>query len=66
MSMKKTLQQLRDERKLSQFALAVEAHVSLSTIAKIEGGRVEPRLSTARRLAAVFGLRLDDIAWPNP
>jgi len=48
---------------LSQEALARLADVSTSTIAKLEKGITGPRLDTARVIAGVLGVHVDDI-WP--
>ena len=53
----KTLQKLRKERGLSQQELANEARIDKKTVAHIEGGKGEPRVSTVERIAQV--LRVD-------
>ena len=52
-----TLRKLRKERGLSQQELADEAHIDKKTVAHIEGGKGEPRVSTVERIAQV--LRVD-------
>jgi predicted transcriptional regulator len=50
----KTIRELRDEAGLSQACLARLARVSQAHIAKIEAGRVDPRLSTVNRILYVL------------
>ena len=52
-----TLRKLRKERELSQQELAKEARIDKKTVAHIEGGKGEPRVSTVERIAKV--LRVD-------
>ena len=54
--------QLRRARRrvgLSQRALAARTGIAQPTIARIEGGREEPRVKTLERLLAACGQRLD-------
>jgi transcriptional regulator with XRE-family HTH domain len=53
---------LREERGLSQRALAQHLHVSSSTIAKYEAGVHTPPLSVLVRLAAILDVSLDQLA----
>jgi predicted transcriptional regulator len=50
----KRIRELREERSLSQSELARLARVSQAHVAKIEGGRVDPRLSTINRIMFVL------------
>jgi predicted transcriptional regulator len=50
----KAIRELRDERGLSQAGLAGLAGVSQAHIAKIESGKVDPRLSTVNRIMFVL------------
>jgi transcriptional regulator with XRE-family HTH domain len=50
------LRELRRERALSQQDLADKSGVSKTTIVNLESGKMEPRPSTARKLAAALGL----------
>jgi transcriptional regulator with XRE-family HTH domain len=50
--------QIRSRSGLSQRALAAAADVSPSTIARIERGRLEPRLDLLLRLVDAAGLSL--------
>lgn len=56
---------LREERGLSQRALAQHLGVSSSTIAKYEAGVHSPPLSVLVRLAAVLDVSLDQLAGPS-
>lgn len=62
---RKTLKQLRQERGWSREKVAAGVNVSLTTIANLETGKHEPRMGLARELARLFGVGLDDIAWPE-
>jgi transcriptional regulator with XRE-family HTH domain len=53
---------LREERGLSQRALALRLEVSSSTIAKYEAGVHTPPLAVLVRLAAVLDVSLDQLA----
>ena len=55
----KYMRQLREEAGLSQTELARLAKVSQAHIAKIEGEKVDPRLSTVNRI--LFILRRDNL-----
>lgn len=50
--------QTRRAAKLSQRALAARAGVPQSTVARIEGGLIDPRASTLNRLLATCGFEL--------
>ena len=58
----KTIRQLRQARGWSQEVLAGRLRVSATTVARWEGGRV-PTPSQQQRLAAVFGLDVEAIAF---
>jgi transcriptional regulator with XRE-family HTH domain len=58
----KTIKQLRETKKLTQLELARQIEVTPSTIYNWESGRVEPRVGQLRKLAEVFGVRMDEIA----
>jgi transcriptional regulator with XRE-family HTH domain len=57
-----TLQELRTSRQLSRKNLALRAGVGISTVIRIELGRTWPRPHVARRLSAVLGADLGEIA----
>ena len=52
---------LRKERGLSQRALAKLSKVTNVTIARIESGVYDPRLSTLRRLAKALKVKVADL-----
>ena len=62
---RKTVRQLREDRGLTQFDLAAQSGVSLSTVVNIEAGRQEPRVSLAEKIATALGVSVADIAWPS-
>ncbi|WP_357560113.1 helix-turn-helix transcriptional regulator [Micromonospora sp. NPDC047074] len=57
---------LRAERRWSQAELAERINVSRQTVVSLENGRYEPTLKVAMRLAAVFGVVIEDIFTPDP
>jgi putative transcriptional regulator len=57
---------LRAEHRWSQAELARRAHVSRQTIVSLEGGRYEPSLKLALRLAAVFHRPVEEIFTADP
>ncbi|GGE08410.1 hypothetical protein GCM10011390_29370 [Aureimonas endophytica] len=46
---------------LSQAELAAKAKLRPATVSDIESGKIDPRLSTLRALAAALGLGIEDI-----
>lgn len=52
---------LRERHGLSQRALAKMSKVTYVTIARIESGVYDPRLSTLRRLAKALKVRVADL-----
>lgn len=52
------LVQRREELELTQTELAARVGVHQAAIARMESGRVMPRLDTAQRIAAALGLEL--------
>ncbi len=58
----KTIKQLREDKNWTQLDLAKQLDVTPSTIYNWERGKVEPRVSQLRKLAEVFGVRMDEIA----
>ena len=46
---------------LTQQELETQAGVRKATISEIENGKLDPRLSTLEKIAAVLGLEIDDI-----
>jgi repressor LexA len=58
----KTIRQLREAREWTQVDLANKLDVAPSTVYNWERGKVEPRVSQLRKVADVFGVRMDEIA----
>lgn len=61
--MARTLAELRRERGLSQRALAKALRLSSGAIANYEAGIRTPPLPVARRIAAFFGVPLDELRF---
>ena len=60
-----TLTRLRREAHITQTAFARRIHISQPTLAAFEGGRGDPRFTTAQRYAAGLGLRLQLSIYVN-
>ena len=58
------LKDLRAERKWSQADLADKLEVSRQTVNAIEKGRYDPSLPLAFKIAALFGLQIEEIFSP--
>lgn len=63
--MKNRLRVLRAERSWSQAELADRLGVSRQTVNALETGKYDPSLPLAFRIAAVFGLRIEDVFEPD-
>lgn len=63
--MDNTLKVWRAKRDLTQKELATEVDVSRQTINAIEGGRYDPSLELAFKLAAYFDCRIEDLFDPD-
>jgi putative transcriptional regulator len=63
--MNNKLKILRAERNWSQAELAGQLKVSRQTVNAIETGKYDPSLPLAFTIAAVFGLRIEDIFLPE-
>lgn len=63
--MKNRLKVLRAERDWSQDDLARRLEVSRQTVNAIEREKYDPGLPLAFRIAAVFGLRIEEIFLPE-
>jgi putative transcriptional regulator len=59
--MKNRIRVLRAERGWSQAELAERVHVSRNSINAIENGRFDPSLPLAFRIAANFGLTVEEV-----
>ena len=51
-----SLRQLREQRMMTQREVAERADITVTSLSRIENGRVVPSIRTVRRLAAVFGM----------
>jgi transcriptional regulator with XRE-family HTH domain len=61
-SLSKNLKRLREEKGLSQDRLAKLANIANNTIIKIEqGGNINPRLDTLKKIAKALGTSVDDL-----
>ena len=58
------VKELRAERAWSQAHLAAALSVSRQTVNAIENGRYDPSLPLAFSIAALFGLRIEEIFRP--
>lgn len=59
--MKNRIKELRKDRQWSQAVLADKLEVSRQTVNAIEGGRYDPSLPLAFKLARLFGRPIEDI-----
>ena len=59
---KKTIRQLREERGWSQLDVAVRVRASATAVYKWERGRAVPRPQYQQRLAALFGISVEELA----
>ena len=55
------MRELREQRALSQAALATELGVSRQTVNSLETGRYDPSLPLAFSIARYFGLTIEEI-----
>ena len=63
--MKNRLAVLRAERAWTQSDLAERLDVSRQTVNSIEKGKYDPSLPLAFRIAALFGLKIEDVFDPT-
>lgn len=59
------VRELRSERGWSQGTLATALDVSRQTVNAIETGRYDPSLPLAFTIAGLFGLRIEEIFFPD-
>lgn len=59
--MKNRLRDLRQERELTQQQLAEALQVSRQTVISIEGGKYDPSLPLAFRIARFLNVRIEDV-----
>lgn len=60
------LREWRDYRELSQEEAAARAHVSRTTLSKIESGQVPYNQDLLERLAFAYGIEVDDLLTVDP
>lgn len=63
--MQNRLKELRIERNWSQADLAEKLDVSRQTVNSLERGKYDPSLPLAFKIAAVFGLAIEQIFTPE-
>jgi putative transcriptional regulator len=63
--MKNKLKLLRQERELTQQALADLLGVSRQTVISIETGKYDPSLPLAFKLARLLGVKIEDVFEPE-
>lgn len=63
--MKNRLRELRADRDWTQSDLATRLDVSRQTVNALENGRYDPSLPLAFKIAATFGLRIEQIFDPE-
>lgn len=59
--MKNKLKELRSGRKMTQEELAEQIGVSRQTVNAIEKDKFDPSLTTAFKLAALFGMTIEEL-----
>ncbi|MCL2674017.1 MAG: helix-turn-helix transcriptional regulator [Defluviitaleaceae bacterium] len=59
--MKNRIEEIRRERGLRQEELAEALEVSRQTISSLENGRYNPSIILAFKVAAFFGMKIEDI-----
>ena len=62
-SLRKTIRELREESGLTQFELATKIEVTPSAVHNWEVGRNEPKASQLRKIAMLFAVTMDSIAF---
>ena len=60
---RQTPRHLRERAGLTQMRVAIALDVSLSTIQGIESRGVIPRVDFAEKMAALYGVALEEIEW---
>jgi len=63
--MKNRIHVLRAERRWSQAVLGEQVGVSRQAINAVETGKHDPSLSLAFKIAAAFGLKIEDVFDPD-
>lgn len=60
-----SLKAARINKGLEQSKVADKLGVTVNTLSAWENGKSEPRITQAKKLAALYGLTTDDIFWPS-
>lgn len=61
-NLKKNFEKLKEDGQWTQGRLSQEAKLAYHTVAKIESGATsDPRISTLKKIADVFGVTLDEL-----
>jgi transcriptional regulator with XRE-family HTH domain len=55
------LKSIREQKRLSQRAVAAKAKMSYTYLCNVENGKVDPSLSTLKRLAKVLKVKVADL-----
>ncbi len=55
------LKQIREQKGLTQRALAAKAKMSVTYLCNVENGKADPSLSTLKRLAKALKIRVVDL-----
>lgn len=63
--MENRLKELRAQRSWSQGDLAEKLDVSRQTVNSLERGKYDPSLPLAFKIAAIFGLAIEDVFQPE-
>ena len=63
--MENKLKELRTQRSWSQGDLAKKLDVSRQTVNSLERGKYDPSLPLAFKIAAIFGLAIEDVFQPE-
>jgi putative transcriptional regulator len=63
--MKNSIREMRTAAGLTQEELGRKAGVSRQTIISIEGGRYDPSLALAMKLAGLLGSTVEDLFFPE-
>ena len=56
-----TIRSIREHKGLTQKALALKAQMSITYLCNVELGKVDPSLSTLRRLAKALKVKVADL-----
>lgn len=59
------IKELRKEKSMNQIALGMELNFSQKIISEYENGKVEPSITTLKKLASIFNTSVDYIIYTN-